>query len=86
MPAPSASLIDPAIGHLAGLAEDAGNDPLGLLAVLAKVTDPRCRRGVRHQLAVVLALAVCAVLAGARSFTAIAEWATGAVPSVSVMP
>jgi predicted transposase YbfD/YdcC len=98
MPAPSSSPIDPAIGHLAGLAEDAGNDPPGLLAVLAKVTDPRCRRGVRHRLAVVLALAVCAVLAGARSFTAIAEWAadadeetlarlgvTGAVPSESTI-
>src|SRR6266576_4127691 len=78
MPALSSSPIDPAIGHLAGLAEDAGDEPPGLLAVLAKVSDPRCRRGVRHQLAVVLALAVCAVLAGARSFTAIAEWAADA--------
>jgi DDE_Tnp_1-associated/Transposase DDE domain len=32
----------------------------------------------RHRLAVILALAVCAVLAGARSFTAIAEWAADA--------
>jgi predicted transposase YbfD/YdcC len=53
---------------------------------------------VRHKLAVVLALAVCAVLAGAQSFTAIAEWAadtdeetlarlgvTGAVPSESTI-
>jgi hypothetical protein len=46
-----------------------------LVAVLARVTDPRRRRGVRHRLAVILGLAVCAVLAGARSFTAIAEWA-----------
>jgi predicted transposase YbfD/YdcC len=46
-----------------------------LLALLARVTDPRCRRGVRYRLAVILGLAVCAVLAGARSFTAIAEWA-----------
>jgi predicted transposase YbfD/YdcC len=51
---------------------------------------------VRHRLAVILSLALCAVLAGARSFTAIAEWAadadeqtlarlgvTGAVPSES---
>jgi hypothetical protein len=51
---------------------------------------------VRHRLAVILGLAACAVLAGARSFTAIAEWAadadtetlarlgvTGAVPSES---
>ena len=50
----------------------------GLLAVLARVADPRHRRGVRHRLAVILGLAVCAVLAGARSFTAIAEWAADA--------
>jgi len=33
---------------------------------------------VRHRLVVILGLAVCAVLAGARSFTAIAEWAADA--------
>jgi predicted transposase YbfD/YdcC len=49
-----------------------------LLAVLADVPDPRARRGVRHRLAVILSLALCAVLAGARSFTAIAEWAADA--------
>jgi DDE_Tnp_1-associated len=49
-----------------------------LLAVLARAADPRRRRGVRHRLAVILGLAVCAVLAGARSFTAIAEWAADA--------
>src|SRR5438552_2050197 len=78
MPALSSSPIDPVIGQLAGLAEDAAEDPPGLLAVLALVADPRCRRGVRHRLAVILGLAVCAVLAGARSFTAIAEWAADA--------
>src|SRR6266576_4838915 len=96
MPACSSSPIDPAIGHLAAPAEDAGDGPPGLLAVLGKVADPRHRRGVRYRLAVILGLAVCAVLAGARSFTAIAEWAadadagtlamlgvTGAVPSES---
>src|SRR5438552_2656460 len=95
MPAPSSSPTDPAVGHLAGLAEGA-DGPLGVLAMLARVADPRHRRGVRHRLAVILGLAVCAVLAGARSFTAIAEWAadadaqtlarlgvTGAVPSES---
>jgi hypothetical protein len=45
--------------------------------VLAAIPDPRARRGVRHRLAVISGLAVCAVLAGARSFTAIAEWAAG---------
>ncbi|MFN0281350.1 MAG: ISAs1 family transposase [Kineosporiaceae bacterium] len=43
--------------------------------MLAGVPDPRSRRGVRHQLAVVLALGLCAVLAGARSYVAIADWA-----------
>jgi hypothetical protein len=33
---------------------------------------------VRHRIAAILGLAVCAVLAGARSFTAIAEWAADA--------
>ena len=46
--------------------------------MLAKMADPRHRRGVRHRLVVILGLAVCAVLAGARSFTAIAEWAADA--------
>jgi predicted transposase YbfD/YdcC len=78
MPASSSSPIDPALGHLADLACDAAEDPPGLLAVLARVTDPRHRRGVRYRLAVILGLAVCAVLAGARSFTAIAEWAADA--------
>jgi DDE_Tnp_1-associated len=54
------------------------NDPPGLLAPLAKVTDPRQRRGIRHRLVVILALAVCAVLAVARSFTAIAGRAADA--------
>jgi DDE_Tnp_1-associated len=72
MPAPSSSPIDPAIGHLASLAEGA-DSPLDVLTMLARVADPRHRRGVRYRLAVILGLAVCAVLAGARSFTAIAR-------------
>jgi hypothetical protein len=46
-----------------------------LLDVLAGVTDPRARRGVRHRLVTILAVSVCAVTAGARSLVAIAEWA-----------
>jgi hypothetical protein len=96
MPAPPSSLIDPAIGHLVELAGDATEKQPGLLGVLAQVADPRHRRGVRNRLTVILGLALCAVVAGARSFTAIAEWAadadgqtlcvlgvTGAVPSES---
>jgi predicted transposase YbfD/YdcC len=75
MPAASSSLIDPAIGHLLAAAQSLAPDRPRLLPVLAAVPDPRARRGVRHRLAVILGLALCAVLAGARSFTAIAEWA-----------
>jgi predicted transposase YbfD/YdcC len=78
MPAPSSCRIDLAIGHLAELADETAGHPPDLLAVLASMADPRHRRGVRHKLAVILGLAVCAVLAGARSFTAIAEWAADA--------
>jgi predicted transposase YbfD/YdcC len=53
----------------------------GLLAVLATVPDPRAARGVRHRFAAILAVSVCAVLAGARSFVAIGEWAADLPPS-----
>lgn len=66
------------LGYLFAAADAAGADRASVLSVLAAVADPRARRGVRHRLAVILALAVCAVLAGARSFTAIAEWAADA--------
>jgi predicted transposase YbfD/YdcC len=46
----------------------------GLPEALAHVPDPRARRGVRHRLTVVVTAAVCAVVAGCRSYTAIAEW------------
>ena len=57
--------VESAAGHV-------GED---LLVVLAAVSDPRKSRGVRHRLLTVLAAAVCAVLAGARSYVAITEWA-----------
>ena len=50
----------------------------GLLERLAMIPDPRDRRGRRHTLASVLAVSAAAVVAGARSVTAIAEWATDA--------
>lgn len=46
-----------------------------LLDLLATVPDPRDPRGVRYPLAGILAVAVTAVLVGARSFAAIGEWA-----------
>jgi DDE_Tnp_1-associated/Transposase DDE domain len=49
-----------------------------LLGYLAQIADPRHRRGRRHQLVGVLGVAVCAVLAGARSLAAIGGWASDA--------
>jgi transposase-like protein len=46
------------------------------------VPDPRRAKGRRHPLSFVLALAACAVLAGAKSLTAIAEWAADAPAAV----
>ena len=46
----------------------------GLLHALSKVPDPRDARGIRYPLAALLAVAVCAVLAGASSFAAITDW------------
>src|SRR3982751_555810 len=45
-----------------------------LPAALADMPDPRARRGIRHRLPVVVTAAVCAVVAGYRSYTAIGEW------------
>jgi hypothetical protein len=47
----------------------------GLFEVLGQLTDARARRGRRYALQAVLAIAACAVLTGARSLEAIAEWA-----------
>jgi hypothetical protein len=56
-------------------AGEVAGSPRRLVEVFAGVPDPRGRRGVRHRLAVLLTLATCAVLAGARSYAAIGEWA-----------
>ena len=52
-----------------------------LLELLALVPDPRKRRGIRHSVAAVLAVAAAAVLAGAKSVLAVGEWA-GEAPQV----
>lgn len=86
MPAVSSSLIGPALEQVAVLPAGDRELPaaghLGLLEHLARVPDSRKRRGVRHSLSSVLAAAIAAVMAGARSFTAIGEWIADAPPSV----
>jgi len=81
VPADPSSPIPP------GLASLRVADPLRpaetphLLAYLATIPDPRSPAGCRHPLACVLGLAAAAVLAGARSMAAIAEWAADAPPA-----
>jgi len=82
MPACVSSLIPSAVDQAGVFPALESDVPDGLLKVLGGVTDPRSRRGVRHQLAVILGIGVCAMLAGARSFTAIAEWAADLTPAV----
>lgn len=51
-----------------------GRQGQGLMEALASVPDPRKRRGRRHPLPAILALAVSAMLCGCRSLYAIAQW------------
>jgi hypothetical protein len=48
----------------------------GLAERISQIIDPRKRRGIRHQLVSILSLSVAAVICGARSYIAIAEWAS----------
>ena len=59
-------------------------ESITLLQALSAVPDPRSARGRRHSLQSVLLLALGAVLAGARSWAAIAQWAARADATVSV--
>jgi hypothetical protein len=49
----------------------------GLMQQIRQLRDPRKPRGVRHPLEVVIGIAICAVLCGARGFRGIADWAGG---------
>ena len=84
MPACSSSPIAAIAQRLAVPAPLAPDQCRSLLDHLAQISDPRHRRGRRHMLVAVLAVAVAAVLAGAKSLTAIGEWASdtpGQVPA-----
>jgi hypothetical protein len=66
----------------ATLAEVGAGGAEDLLVHLASVADPRKARACGPGLALLLTVAAAAVLAGARSFTAIGEWAADASQDV----
>ena len=78
MPADPSSPIPSGLAPLCDVGSLQEAEGPHLLASLATITDPRARAGRRHPLVAILGLAAAAVLAGARSITAIAEWAADA--------
>jgi predicted transposase YbfD/YdcC len=81
VPALSSLPIVTALDHLEAAPDRLSPAPvapvlvLSLVEALSAVPDPRKPRGVRHGVLAVLLLGACAVLAGARSFAAVAEYA-----------
>ena len=47
-----------------------------LINSLKALPDPRHKKGIRHRQISILAIAICAVVCGARGYAAIAQWAT----------
>ena len=87
MPASSSSLsvLAPVIGVGASPPVPlSAMESIRLVQALNTVPDPRRRRGRRHGLQSVLLLAVQAVMAGAGSWVAIAQWAATAPQAVGV--
>src|SRR4051794_15000779 len=87
MPASSSSLsvLAPVIGGGASPPVPlSATESIRLVQALTTVPDPRRRRGRRHGLQSVLLLAVQAVMAGAGSWVAIAQWAATAPQALGV--
>ena len=77
MPAPAVSPIVVALDQpeVTLDREAAPRVALSLVEAFAQVPDPRHARGIRHGVLAIMLLGACAVLTGARSFAAIAEYA-----------
>ena len=77
MPAPAVSPIVAALDQPEASLdrETVPRVALSLVEAFAEIPDPRHARGIRHGVLAILLLGACAVLTGARSFAAIAEYA-----------
>ena len=77
MPALQVSPIVAALDHpeLTLAPDTAPVVALSLVEAFAEIPDPRHARGIRHGVLAIMLLGACAVLTGARSFAAIAEYA-----------
>jgi hypothetical protein len=82
VPPPSSSSIPAALTQLTDADPLHAAETPHLLSYLATVADPRAHKGRRHPLVAILAIAAAAVLTGARSIAAIAEWAADTPPAV----
>jgi DDE_Tnp_1-associated len=84
----SSSSPSPLVAALTGAELPTGGlsarQSITLLQELMAVPDPRHRRGRRHSLQSILLVALCAVLAGARSYAAIGHWAAIHRPALGV--
>ena len=76
MPAPAVSPIVAALDHpeVTLDREMVPRMELSLVEAFAQIPDPRHARGIRHGVLAIVLLGACAVLTGARSFAAIAEY------------
>lgn len=72
------------MGQIVGVAPPSSGEFAWLLAPLTVVPAPRCSRGCRHPPVFVVALAACAVMAGACSLAAIARGAADASPDLLI--
>lgn len=54
----------------------------GLIEHLRMISEPRKARGIRHGKVSILAVAICALLSGAKGFNAMGEWAAGCSQSI----
>src|SRR3954447_19814640 len=84
MPASASSLSALLPASPANLEPLSAAESIRLVQALKAVPDPRRRRGRRHGLQSVLLLALQAVMAGAASWVAIAQWATTAPQALGV--